>query len=204
MAKKGQGKYLAILDAAIKVIARHGYHRTRVSEIARKAGVADGTVYLYFNKKEDILISLFREMMESFVDGLKSELNNYSTFEEKLRYIINYHLETLSANRDRAMVTQIELRQCDADVGKKIFAPLSKYFQIIEEVIQYGKTTGEVRTEVDNRLARKIIFGSLDEVVTRWVMSQKDYSLSQLSDPLLVILMNGVSAPPQPSNRGLN
>ncbi len=203
MPRKKPEKYQTILEAALKVMAQHGYYRTRVSEIAREAGVADGTVYLYFTKKEDILISLFREMMESFVKDLEEELKHYPSFSGKLRFIINYHLETLSANQDRAMVTQIELRQCDAELGKKIFAPLSKYFQVIEEVIQYGQKTGEVRTEVDARLARKIIFGSLDEVVTRWVMSQKkDYKLTRLTEPLFITLMQGVSTSPPPSQEG--
>ena len=197
MAKKSRDKYFLILDAAVKVMAKYGYHRTRVSQIAREAGVADGTVYLYFDKKEDILVSLFREMMESFVQDIKSQLHHYPTFEKKLIFIIEHHLNALGASRERAMVIQIELRQCDSEMGKKIFAPLRKYFQIIEEVIEEGKNTGAVRTEVDTQLARKVVFGALDEVVTRWVMSSQDYNLSSLTEPVLDLIMHGIAIPSQ-------
>jgi len=200
LAKKNRDKYDLILDAAIKVMAKYGYHRTRVSQIAREAGVADGTVYLYFHKKEDILISLFREMMETFVSEIQEQLPQYPSFQEKINFIINYHLQTLGESRDRAMVIQIELRQCDSEMGKKIFAPLRKYFNVIEEVIHYGQNTGPVRQDVDIHVARKVVFGALDEVVTRWVMSRKNYSLPTLAEPVIHIIMNGISPAPYPDH----
>lgn len=196
MSKKNRDKYFIILDAAIKVMAKHGYHGTRVSQIAREAGVADGTVYLYFDKKGDILISLFREMMVSFVNELKEHLHQYDSFEEKLNFLVHHHLKTLGTDRDRAMVIQIELRQCDSEMGKKIFAPIRKYFHVIEEVIAYGQKTGKVRRDLDAGLARKVVFGALDEVVTRWVMTREDYSLSALAKPVLDIVMNGITSTP--------
>ncbi|HOB86387.1 MAG TPA: TetR/AcrR family transcriptional regulator [Bacillota bacterium] len=191
MAKRTGEKYLSILLAAIKIFARYGYHRTRVSDIAREAGVADGTVYIYFNSKEDILISLFQEMMEQFVQGLQTELDACGNAEEKLKKLIHYHLETLEKQPDQAKVTQLELRQIDQSINEGISRPLMDYFQMIEEVIKEGQDTGFFRPEINVRTARKVIFGAIDEVVTSWVMSKKPYSLSNLSEPVFSLLSRG-------------
>lgn len=185
--KKGE-KYLQILEAAIKEFAENGYHRTQVSRIAKEAGVADGTIYLYFESKEDILVSLFTEKMGEFVEGLKEKLENANGFQEKLKTVVHHHLEVLGANPAQAMVTQIELRQIDPWINKGISGPLKSYFNVIEEVIRLGQKEGLVSQDIDVRLARKMVFGAIDEVVTCWVMTTKKYELLSLADPLYSML----------------
>lgn len=185
--KKGE-KYLQILDAAVKEFAENGYHRTQVARIAKEAGVADGTIYLYFTSKEDILVSLFAEKMGDFVSQLKEKLARVTGFKEQLRTLIAHHLEVLGSNPAQAMVTQIELRQIDPWINQGISGPLKSYFKVIEEVIRSGQQEGLVREDLDVRLARKILFGAVDEVVTCWVMTEKKYELSSLADPIFSIL----------------
>lgn len=185
--KKGE-KYLQILEAAVKEFAENGYHRTQVSRIAKEAGVADGTIYLYFESKEDILVSLFTEKMGEFVEELKIKLEKAKGFQEQLKTVVHHHLEVLGANPAQAMVTQIELRQIDPWINQGISGPLKSYFNVIEEVIRLGQKEGLVSQDLDVRLARKMVFGAIDEVVTCWVMTTKKYELSSLADPLYSML----------------
>lgn len=192
MAKRTGEKYQVILEAAVKTFARTGYHRTRVADIAHEAGVADGTVYIYFKNKEDVLISLFQDLMIRFVDELQSELVQCQDANEKLALIINYHLTTLANKPDQAKVTQIELRQIDQTINAGISKPLMSYFQLIEEVIDEGKEQNLYRQNLNTRTARKVVFGAIDEVVTCWVMSNKPYDLSTLSEPVFDMLVRGL------------
>lgn len=188
MAIKKGGKYPQILEAAVKEFAENGFHRTQVARIAKEAGVADGTIYLYFENKEDILISLFTDKMEEFVQVLKSKLKSANTFREHLYTLVLHHLETLGGNPAQAMVTQIELRQIDPKINQGISGPLKSYFNAIEEVILLGQEEGDVSTNIDIRLARKIVFGAIDEVVTCWVMTRRKFELVTLAEPLYSML----------------
>ena len=192
MAKRKGEKYQVLLDAAVKSFAQTGYHRTRVADIAREAGVADGTVYIYFENKEDILISLFQDMMKRFVEDLNSELTLCQDANEKLYRIISYHLTTLANRPDQARVTQIELRQIDKTINQGISKPLKIHFQLIEEVVAEGKEQGLYRRGIDPKTARKVVFGAIDEVVTCWVMSGKPYDLTALSEPVYNLLAEGL------------
>lgn len=192
MAKRTGEKHQVILEAAVKTFARAGYHRTRVADIAREAGVADGTVYIYFKSKEDILVSLFQDLMLRFVKDLYSELVHCRDAREKLATIITYHLTTLANRPDQAKVTQIELRQIDQTINQGISKPLMSYFKLIEEVIDEGKEQNLYRQNLNTRTARKVVFGAIDEVVTCWVMSNKPYDLSALSEPVYDMLVMGL------------
>jgi TetR/AcrR family transcriptional regulator, fatty acid metabolism regulator protein len=192
VAKRKGEKYQVLLDAAVRSFAQTGYHRTRVADIAREAGVADGTVYIYFENKEDILISLFQDLMQRFVEDLSSELTLCQDASEKLYRIIAYHLTTLANRPDQARVTQIELRQIDKTINQGISKPLKIYFQLIEEVIAEGKEQGLYRQGIDPKTARKVVFGAIDEVVTCWVMSGKPYDLTALSKSVYNLLAEGL------------
>ncbi|MBC7341936.1 MAG: TetR/AcrR family transcriptional regulator [Clostridia bacterium] len=185
-------KYDAILEAALKVFAEVGFHRAQVSRIAREAGVADGTVYLYFKNKEDILISLFSEMMGLFVSRVERFVNEAEGFPEKLRALIAAHLRVLGQDVNRAIVTQIELRQPDASIRLGISEPLRQYFRVIERIVMEGQKEGSVSAAIDPRVARKVIFGAIDEAVTCWVLSDRKYELESLIDPIFVILSGGL------------
>ncbi len=143
--KKINNKFHLILDAAVKIFAENGYHGSQVSKIAREAGVADGTIYLYFKNKEDILVSLFRERLGELVGKFKESVEASSTADEALRKICEIHYTELEQNTDLAYVTQIELRQSSLELRKAIGQAVKPYIQLIEAVLVKGMEEGTFR-----------------------------------------------------------
>jgi TetR/AcrR family fatty acid metabolism transcriptional regulator len=194
MLMKERPKYRRIIDAAVDVIAEHGFHRAQVSKIAKKAGVADGTIYLYFKNKEDILISLFREKMGQFIEKIQDEIRDKPTIFEKLETMVNVHFSQLALDKNMAIVTQLELRQTNKNLRLKINESLKGYLAVIDQIVEQGKRDGVFRASIDTRLARQMIFGTLDETVTNWVMNDHKYDLVALAKPVTELLINGLSA----------
>ena len=189
--KRNKPKYMQIIDAAVIAIAENGYHQAQVSKIAKQAGVADGTIYLYFKNKEDILISLFEEKMGSFIEKLNDMIAGNGTAAEKLLRVIESHFNLLSADHHLAIVTQLELRQSNKDLRLKINDILKGYLQVIDNILLEGIETGEFREDLDVRLARQMIFGTIDETVTTWVMNEEKYDLAALTIPVQRLLIKG-------------
>ncbi|GGG03372.1 fatty acid metabolism regulator protein [Paenibacillus abyssi] len=182
MTSKKINKFELILDAAVKVFAETGYHGSQVSKIAREAGVADGTIYLYFKNKEDILVSLFRERLGELVGKFTASVEASATAEEALRKICEIHYTELENNSNLAYVTQIELRQSSLELRKAIGQAVKPYIQLIEAVLVKGMEEGTFRKDLDVKLTRLLIFGAMDEVVTSWLISGQKYSLSAQID----------------------
>lgn len=180
------GKFERILDAAIEAIAEFGFHQCPVSKIAHFAGVADGTIYLYFKNKEEILIRVFQERIGNFIANMHRELSLGETTEARLRTIVWTHLSYMEQNRSQAIVTQLELRQSNPRVRLAINGPLLAYFSLIEEVIRQGIERQEV-PQMDIRVARQMIFGSLDEATTDWVMARNPWTLVSGVEPMLTL-----------------
>ncbi|MFE8703778.1 TetR/AcrR family transcriptional regulator [Cytobacillus sp. FJAT-54145] len=189
--KKNKPKYMQIIDAAVVVIAENGYHSAQVSKIAKQAGVADGTIYLYFKNKEDILISLFQEKMGNFVEKIEEKIAGKDTAAEKLLMMVEAHFRMLSKDRHLAIVTQLELRQSNKDLRLKINEVLKGYLKVIDDILIEGKENGEFSSTLDIRLARQMIFGTMDETVTSWVMNEQKYDLTALSSSVHHLLLNG-------------
>ncbi|CAH2716139.1 Fatty acid metabolism regulator protein [Neobacillus rhizosphaerae] len=189
--KKTKPKYMQIIDAAVIVIAENGYHQAQVSKIAKQAGVADGTIYLYFKNKEDILISLFEEKMGSFIEEIDQMIAGKGTATEKLLMMIEAHFNLLSADHHLAIVTQLELRQSNKDLRLRINDVLKGYLKVIDKIIIEGKESDEFSSDLDVRLARQMIFGTIDETATSWVMNEEKYEITKLASPVHRLLING-------------
>ncbi len=189
--KKAKPKYMQIIDAAVIVIAENGYHQAQVSKIAKQAGVADGTIYLYFKNKEDILISLFEEKMGSFIEEIDQMIAGKGTATEKLLMMIEAHFSLLSADHHLAIVTQLELRQSNKDLRLRINDVLKGYLKVIDKIIIEGKESDEFSSDLDVRLARQMIFGTIDETATSWVMNEEKYEITKLASPVHRLLING-------------
>ncbi|MGM9946371.1 MAG: TetR/AcrR family transcriptional regulator [Lysinibacillus sp.] len=192
--KRNKPKYKQIIDAAVIAIAENGYHQAQVSKIAKQAGVADGTIYLYFKNKEDILISVFQEKMGVFVDNLQDIIKNGSSSSEKLAQMIENHFKVLSDDRHLATVTQLELRQSNKEVRLKINAVLKEYLKLLDEILIEGMLSGEFNQTMDVRLARQMVFGTIDEITTTWVMNEYRYDLLALSSKVTQLVLNGLKA----------
>ncbi|MCG6921978.1 MAG: TetR family transcriptional regulator [Acidobacteria bacterium] len=183
-----------ILDAAVKVFARKGYFGARVSDIAKSARVADGTIYLYFRNKEDILVSLFDEVMAEHVAKGREELRGVEGAEARLLVIARHHLRLLGGNRDLAVVFQVELRQSTKFMERFTAGWLQDYLAVISEVIEEGQGDGTFRPDLSRKLATKAFFGALDEMVTSWILSPKHYNLVSQAAPVVNLFLRGAAA----------
>jgi len=192
--KKDKPKYKQIIDAAIIVIAENGYHQSQVSKIAKQAGVADGTIYLYFKNKEEILISVFEEKMEMFADNLKEIINQEISSSDKLYKMIENHFTVLSNDHHLATVTQLELRQANLALRLRINTVLRNYLILLDTILKEGIEQGEFDHKIDIRLARQMVFGTIDETTTTWVMNEHKYNLVDLTGKVHRLLLNGVKA----------
>lgn len=192
MAGKSGEKYGAILDAAQTVIARQGYHHAQISKIAAEAGVAAGTVYLYFKNKPDLLVCLFRDRLGMLIDQARSTIMEADDPVEKVRRFIHQHLTALGSRRELAIVTQIEMRQAETDVQREISQIMKGYFQVIDEIIEEGQATGRIAPDLDARQIRNMVFGVLDQTVTAWVMSGFHFDMEGLAEPTFRLVAGGI------------
>lgn len=184
---------MQIIDAAVIVIAENGYHQAQVSKIAKQAGVADGTIYLYFKNKEDILISLFQEKMGNFVEKIEEKIAGKQVAAEKLLKMVETHFKILSEDPQLAIVTQLELRQSNKELRLRINNVLKGYLKVIDQILIEGMESGEFASDLNVRLARQMIFGTMDETATTWVMSDLKYDLQALAAPVHKLLLHGCS-----------
>jgi TetR/AcrR family fatty acid metabolism transcriptional regulator len=182
----------AILRAAIKVFAGKGYFNSKVADIAKEAGIADGTVYLYFKSKDEILHSFFDRAMEDFIAEGKKQLAEIEGAQEKLRRIAQLHLERLGADRELAIVFQVELRGSTKFMQEFSAAGFAEYLDIIRETIAEGQRQGVFRKDLKPVVVAKILYGALDEMVTNWILSQKSYPLAPMADEVLKVFFGGV------------
>jgi TetR/AcrR family transcriptional regulator, fatty acid metabolism regulator protein len=192
MASRKQEKYVQILDAAQKVMAENGFHGSQVSKIAKEAGVADGTIYLYFKNKEDILISLFRDRLGDLVEMFNQSIRETNSADEALRQICEIHFTQLEQNVDLAYVTQIELRQSSLELRKAIGLAVKPYIELIEHILEQGMKEKTFRADLDIKLTRLLVFGAMDEVVTSWLISGRKYSLSAQVDKTVDFFLRGL------------
>lgn len=197
--RRTDDKRQRILQAAVKVFARKGYHGARVSEIARRADVADGTIYLYFQNKEDILVSLFDEIMSEHLQDKRHHLSTLRDAPSRLLAIAETHLRLLGGNRDLAVVFQVELRQSIQFLERFTASWLHDYFALLQEVIEQGQREGSLRTDLPVKVVTKAFFGALDEMVTSWIIGRKDYDVAQLAGPVVDLFLRGAAASGQVS-----
>jgi len=190
--KKNKPKYKQIIEAAVVVIAENGYHASQVSKIAKKAGVADGTIYLYFKNKEDILISVFEEKMGQFIDQIIHRTNKEKDASRKLFTLIEMHFHQLAADHHLAIVTQLELRQSNSSLRLQINKVLKPYLTVIDRIVEEGKQENVFRQDLNTPLVRQMVFGTLDETVTNWVMKEQKFELEKLATEVHAMLTNGL------------
>jgi TetR/AcrR family fatty acid metabolism transcriptional regulator len=183
-----------ILGAATRVFARSGYFNSKVADIATEAGIADGTVYLYFKSKDEILHSIFDRAMGRFIGEGRSQLAKLDAPVDRLRKIAELHLERLGADRDLAIVFQVELRGSTKHMQEFSAAGFAEYLDIIRETIESGQRRGDFRGDIKPITAAKILYGALDEMVTNWVLSSRKYPLAPMAEEVLKIFLNGVGA----------
>ena len=165
-----------ILEAAIRVFAENGFYATRVSEIAKAAGVADGTIYLYFENKDDVLISIFRDRIGKLLEILEGVIKSDRSVEDRIRRVMELQLGLLEGQRDLAEVITVNLRQ-SSRLLKQYAAPLfTKYLDLIAGVIADGQKEGVLRDDINPRVAARALWGGLDGLALTWALGAPDKS----------------------------
>ena len=168
---RGGEKRQRILRAAIQVFAQKGFYATRVSEIARAAGIADGTIYLYFKNKDSILVSIFEEQLGRLVEVLEREIAAAETVENKVRRIIELQLGLFEGERELAEVITVNLRQ-SSQLLKEYAAPLFvRYLETIASVLAAGQAEGVVREDLSPRILARSLWGALDGLALTWTLT---------------------------------
>jgi TetR/AcrR family fatty acid metabolism transcriptional regulator len=188
------GKRESILRAATRVFARNGYFNSKVADIARAADVADGTVYLYFKSKEEILHSIFDQNMADAIASGRKLIKTLSDPREKLRRIARLHLERLGADRDLAVVFQVELRGSTKFMEEFSAAGFAEYLDLLSRIFEEGQRSHVFRKDLNAKVVSKILFGALDEMATNWIISHRSYKLEPMADVVMDVFLNGVSA----------
>lgn len=184
----------AILRAAIDVFADRGYFNAQVADVARVAGVAAGTVYLYFRSKDDLLISIFeRGMREALAEG-RALVAGASDPAERLRRLARLHLARLGRDRNLAVVFQVELRQSTKFMERFSSTLLRDYLGLMRDAVADGQREGLFRSDVKPTTAAKMLFGALDEMATNWILSRRRYSLEADAEAVVDMFINGARA----------
>ena len=189
-------KHQQIIEAAVRIFARNGYYNSRVSDIAKEAGIASGTIYLYFKTKDEILVTLFREKMAEFVATVRKAIAAEPDAVAKLRCLIALHFKLLEDHSEMAEVVQVELRQ-----GQKFFRgasanEVSGYFDLISSVLEEGMAAGMFRSDLPVKTVRKVLFGAMDQMATSCVLGKRGYKLSETAEAVADIFLKGLAAKP--------
>jgi TetR/AcrR family fatty acid metabolism transcriptional regulator len=205
-------KRTLITEAAIEVFAAKGYNHARISDIARTAGVADGTIYLYFKNKEDLLLSVFEEKMDELLAGLGEALRDTSDPMERIRRFARFHFRQVRENRRAAEVLQVELRLSNKFLKEYRPEKLWAYLGVFGQIVREGQARGLFRSDVDPFIGMWAFFGALDELAMQWVLSRKAdrFPLETAADQVAEIFIRGllarpgdpVSASPDPDGAG--
>jgi TetR/AcrR family fatty acid metabolism transcriptional regulator len=191
-----------ILRAAIDEFARKGYFSARMSDVAKAASVADGTLYLYFEGKEHLLISIFDDVLSRFISQLKAEIEDVDDPIAKLEIMVRLHLQTLAQDRSLAQVLQIETRHSRRFMSLLTRGRLGEYLDLLRAIIQEGQDRGVFRHDLSPGLATDLVFGAVDELVNSWLLADDPGDLVRLSAPLMNLLTHGMVVPSHHGGEG--
>jgi TetR/AcrR family fatty acid metabolism transcriptional regulator len=189
---KNNDKYQRILEAAVRVFAELGFYQSTISQIAREAGVADGTIYLYFKNKDDILVQFFSYKAKQVFDLFREEVSNADNAVEKLRNLIRRHLEEFQRDKNMAIVYQAETHQNSRSAEPQIREMSKMYLDIVSEIVEQGQADGSMRKDLYLSLVKRFIVGAVDETINSWLHSGGNYDLVAMGDPLIYLFIRGI------------
>ncbi len=191
---RNNDKHKRILDAAVKVFARNGFFNSKVAEIAKEANVADGTIYLYFKNKDDILISLFEYRMNQVISLLNDRMKGVDDPIEKVRIFINAHFELLEQHPNLAAVITLELRQSTKFMKEYDNQKFMDYLGILSDIIKDGTTKGIFRNDLSPGIIKRAFFGMMDELGLYYVLSSPNsqYSCRMMADQMTNFVLSAL------------
>ncbi len=194
MKKNTNDKYHRILEAAVKVFAEGGFSQSTVSQIAKETGVADGTIYLYFKNKNDILVQICSYKAKQIFDRFRKEVEKADNAIDRLRNLIYRHLDEFQHDRNMAIVYQTETHRINRLTENQIKEMSNMYLDIISKIVEQGQEEGSIRKDLDIGLVKRFILGAVDEVINTWLHSDGEYDLSSMADPLVELFIRGIGS----------
>jgi TetR/AcrR family transcriptional regulator, fatty acid metabolism regulator protein len=165
-----EDKRRQLLDAAVRVFARKGYHASRVGDIAEEAGVAHGLLYHYFKSKDDVLEAVFHENWSVLLARIASVEETEEPAADQLRHVAAILLRTWLHLPDVVRVVVREFGR-SPELAERI-GDLAQPIDVIQRVIARGVESGEFRSDIDSRVAATVVYGSIDELLTAWVLGR--------------------------------
>ena len=192
--KEKNPKYDKILGAAVKVFAENGFRQSTNSQIAREAGVADGTIYLYFKNKDDILVQFFQYKARQVFERFRQEVDRADNSVEKLGNLVRVHLTEFQREPEMAVVYQVETHQSRRLVEDQIREMAKMYQDLIAEIIEEGQGEGTIRKDLYVGLVKRFILGAVGEVIGTWLHSGRSYDLVSMSEPLVDLFIRGIGS----------
>lgn len=191
--RKNTEKYYRIIQAATKIFARKGFYQAKISEIAREAQIADGTIYIYFENKDDILISLFEEQMKVVLDNMVIQLSQEQDPEKKLQKFALTHMQLIEQNQNMAEIIQVEVRQSSKFMKEYKNEKFIQYLDLIADIVREGQEKGVFKKSVIPGVAKRAFFGALDEMSRFWVLStRKQYDINTAAKEISQYFLNGI------------
>ncbi|MBP1713626.1 MAG: transcriptional regulator, TetR family [Deltaproteobacteria bacterium] len=190
---KDATKHHKIIQAAAKVFAAKGFYNSRVSEIAKEANVADGTIYLYFKNKDGILISLFEEEFGRIVENIRKELSRENNALDKIRRFAFAHLSIVSDTPHLAEVLGVEVRQSGKFMKEYINRPFMDYLNLVRSIFVEGQESGLIRKDLTPGVMKRALFGALDEMGRYWILSsRKKHKVEEAARQISEVFIRGV------------
>ncbi len=189
---KNNNKHHRILEAAIKIFAEQGFFQSTISQIAREAGVADGTIYLYFKNKDDILVHFLNYKAKQIFDRFREDVDQADNAIDKLRSLVRRHLDEFQRDRNMAVVYQVEIHQSRRLIEEQIKEMSKMYLNIISEIVERGQEEGRLRKDLYVSLVKRFILGAIDEVINTWLHSEAQYDLVSMAEPLVDLFIRGI------------
>jgi len=190
-----EDKRRQLLDAAVRVFARKGFHASRVGDIAEEAGVAHGLLYHYFDSKDEVLEAIFRDNWSVLVTRIASVEESDEPAADQLRHIAAIVLRTWLHLPDVVRVVVREFGR-SPEVAARI-GELARPIEAIERVIARGMARGEFRSDIEPRFAATVVYGSIDELLTAWVLGRLpsgEEEVAAAEQTLLAISLTGLQA----------
>jgi TetR/AcrR family fatty acid metabolism transcriptional regulator len=196
--RKSGDKRERILAAAVRVFAKSGFFDARVSDVAKAAGVADGTIYLYFTSKEQLLVSLFEDRVDKLLSFMQTDLTKLPSAKEKLRRVIELQLGLLEGERDLAEVITVIVRQSSKLLKEYATPKFSAYLDAIARIVAEGQAAGDFRTDVSPGLVARATFGALDGVTFTWALGRaEEGALVRAAGQIADVFLRGLSPSPR-------
>jgi TetR/AcrR family fatty acid metabolism transcriptional regulator len=184
-----------ILDAAVRVFARKGFHTCRVGEIAEEAGVSHGLLYHYFPSKDAVLETVFRETWVGLEDAIAGVEASGLEAREQLRQVAAIFLRSWRRDPDLVRVLVREIGR-SPELYRRL-DDMRATFGAIERIIIAGQERGELRTDIDPLFASAVFYGGIDQILTGWVLgllSDGDEGVSRAERTIVDVVCAGLAA----------